>query len=378
VKVLDFGVAKLLDSEAGDQTTAGSLVGTLRYMAPEQIAGDPPDARVDVYAAGIVLYEMLAGALPYEARDRFQLLRAVVNDPPVPLAVRAPELPAGLADVVMHAIAKDPATRFASADEFRAALAPYAPRGAGLVTGDIAAPPPGMFAPVPVPAPAPEPEMPTVAGRPEAIAASSALKNEFTTAAGLSAATRPLPPTGGRVGALVAGGVVVGVLSLLGAIGILWMRTHERSAAAPAVSPTAATPAPPAEGAVVLVRTDPAGASVRDSASGEILCTATPCAVGVMAGHPRRVTLTHGTLGMQALLEPGVSPFFVELHAGDAPAPPAAVAAPAAPPAVAAPPAPTPTPRPARRARPAGNDDELPMFRPRGGGAMPMFGPRAR
>jgi serine/threonine-protein kinase len=398
IKVLDFGVAKLVASEVGDQTTAGSLVGTLRYMAPEQIAGDPPDGRVDLYATGIVLYEMLSGSLPYESKDRFQLLRAVLNDPPIPLAIRAPELPAELCDVVMRAIAKHPDQRFQSAEELRAALAPFLGRGAALTTGEYVAAPVGSLEP---PSPvtgsarlsrgelsAPGGDA-TVASRPGARAPApppvfeppGAAKNEFTTAAGLSAASRSFQAPTPRSSAFVVGAVAVGVLSLVSSAGILWLRS--RGETAPVVRPSPVTtaaqspvPAPvPTGGSVVLVRTEPAGATLRDTASGEVLCSATPCAVVVAAGHARRVTLAHGALTMQALLEPGVSPFLVDLRTGATPAPTAALAVATA--DAGAPPT-SPSARPPRRLRNTGNDDGLQMFGPRRGGDLQMFGPRPR
>ena len=126
VKVLDFGVAKLTEAEAGDpnHTAQGSMVGTLRYMAPEQVAGEAPDQRIDVYAMGVTLYEMLSGALPYDGRDRFVLLRQIIAEPPAPLLARAPDVPAPLAEIVMRAIAKQPSDRFANVEEFRRALLP--------------------------------------------------------------------------------------------------------------------------------------------------------------------------------------------------------------------------------------------------------------
>lgn len=170
-KVLDFGVAKMLSHEVGNETTAGSLVGTLKYMAPEQIAGDPPDARVDLYALGVLLYEMLGGALPYEHKERVALLRAILNDPPVPLSRRAPEVPAALADVVMRAISKLTIDRFQSAEEFRAALAPFA------MVGPDARPPPFPITQeirLPIRAPSTDRDNSTRAGSPNAISSASA------------------------------------------------------------------------------------------------------------------------------------------------------------------------------------------------------------
>ena len=126
VKVLDFGVAKLTQGDVADQhTTQGSLVGTLRYMAPEQVAGETPDGRIDVYAVGMVLYELLAGTMPYDTRDRFVLLRQIIAEEPAHLLTRAPDVPAALAEVVMRAIQKTPAQRYATVDEFRRALKPF-------------------------------------------------------------------------------------------------------------------------------------------------------------------------------------------------------------------------------------------------------------
>ncbi len=132
-KVLDFGVAKMLQHDVGIDTTAGSMVGTLKYMAPEQIAGDPPDARVDLYALGMLLYEMLAGTLPYDYKERVALLRAILNEAPVPLLNKAPDVPGPLAEIVMRAISKMPSERFQTADAFRDALKPFAMHGHGAM-----------------------------------------------------------------------------------------------------------------------------------------------------------------------------------------------------------------------------------------------------
>ncbi len=126
VKVLDFGVAKLTQNDIVDaNTTQGSLVGTLRYMAPEQIAGETPDHRIDVYAVGMLLYEMLANAMPYDTRDRYVLLRQIIAEEPAHLLTRVNDVSPALAEVVMRAIQKSPRDRFQSADEFRRALTPF-------------------------------------------------------------------------------------------------------------------------------------------------------------------------------------------------------------------------------------------------------------
>jgi len=121
LKVLDFGVAKALRGDTGGQpiTQLGRAVGTLTYMSPEQISGDPVDARSDLYALGVVGYEALVGRVPYpNARGPAQLLTAQF-DPPPPISNVPPELNA----VLMRVLSHQPRDRFQSAAELSAALA---------------------------------------------------------------------------------------------------------------------------------------------------------------------------------------------------------------------------------------------------------------
>jgi serine/threonine protein kinase len=121
VRLLDFGAAKLLDPAAIGEaklTRAGlEVLGSPPYIAPETAIGEPLDARTDLYSVGIVLYELLAGRVPFAHADTTTLLRMHVTDPPPPLAV-AP----ALAAVVEKALAKVPDHRFASALDMHAAL----------------------------------------------------------------------------------------------------------------------------------------------------------------------------------------------------------------------------------------------------------------
>jgi serine/threonine protein kinase len=121
VKLVDFGIAKLLEGDdAGPKLTrTGMLFGTPRYMSPEQAGGGKVDARTDLYAVGLLLYEMLAGHPPFQAGDVSAIIRMHVLVPPPPL----PEsVPPGLAAVVMRLLAKSRADRFANAAETIAAL----------------------------------------------------------------------------------------------------------------------------------------------------------------------------------------------------------------------------------------------------------------
>jgi len=128
VKVLDFGLAKQLPSEAAGAaatrsrqslTDVGVTPGTLAYMAPEQLPGQPADARSDIWALGVVLYELVAGQRPFQGKTGFELSSAILNQP-VP-AVPA-SVPASLAAVIDRCLAKEPGERHQRADEVGAAL----------------------------------------------------------------------------------------------------------------------------------------------------------------------------------------------------------------------------------------------------------------
>ncbi|HEY0881956.1 MAG TPA: serine/threonine-protein kinase [Archangium sp.] len=131
VKVLDFGIAKLLRPignlpKVG--TKAGIVVGTPEYMAPEQAIGKPVDARVDVYAVGLVLYELLAGKPPFTAENFGRLVMQITATPPPPLPTVTPAgeaLPPELSAVVLKCLEKDPSARFQSAAKLADALTPF-------------------------------------------------------------------------------------------------------------------------------------------------------------------------------------------------------------------------------------------------------------
>ncbi len=130
-KVLDFGIARVLDSDR--MTRYGLIVGTPQYMAPEQIRGDQVDGRADVYAVGVLTYEMMAGRLPFKADTGVGLLYAHLEGTATPLAEAAPHVPQWLTDVVHRAMAKSAADRY-RAGELRRAL------DEGLSSGIVARP----------------------------------------------------------------------------------------------------------------------------------------------------------------------------------------------------------------------------------------------
>ena len=124
MKVLDFGIAKLRGEigTPGDGTRTGALLGTPHYMAPEQAMARPVDARADLYAVGVILYEAATGKKPFDAPSLFELLRLHIERRPEPPRMLRPEIPPAYESVILRALEKDPALRFQSAAELAQAL----------------------------------------------------------------------------------------------------------------------------------------------------------------------------------------------------------------------------------------------------------------
>ncbi|HVG58061.1 MAG TPA: serine/threonine-protein kinase [Hyalangium sp.] len=125
VKVLDFGVAKILTSEGTGNTLDGTIIGTPTYMAPEQAAGLPVDHRADIYAVGNLLYEMLAGHPPFQAHAFGQLVVQIITQQPPPLPDRLASgepMPPALAELVLRCLSKEPEARPQQLEEVTTAL----------------------------------------------------------------------------------------------------------------------------------------------------------------------------------------------------------------------------------------------------------------
>ena len=144
-KVTDFGIAR---AGASEMTEAGSIMGTAQYLSPEQAQGQPASAQSDLYSVGIILYELLTGRLPFDGESAVAIAVQHLNDPPTPISSLRPDVTPELEAAVMRALAKNPADRWADADEFIRALE-------GARAG-VAAQPLGQdtaaFAPLPPPA----------------------------------------------------------------------------------------------------------------------------------------------------------------------------------------------------------------------------------
>jgi eukaryotic-like serine/threonine-protein kinase len=146
-KVTDFGIAR---AGASEMTETGSIMGTAQYLSPEQAQGHAVTAASDLYSIGVMLYELLAGRLPFDGDSAVSIALKHLSEPPPPLSSLRPDVNPALESVVMAALAKDPARRWQTAEDFASALeAARAQIESGANGGQDTA----AFAPLPLPAP---------------------------------------------------------------------------------------------------------------------------------------------------------------------------------------------------------------------------------
>ena len=299
VKVLDFGLVKHLSERPEEQLTqTGLFMGSPKYMAPEQIQGGHVDERTDIYSLGIIMYEMLAGKVPFERATSVNILMAHVGEPPPPMRAVNPNLVCSPAfeEIVMSCIAKDPNERISSMDHLLQAI-----RRAhgGSLTGQLAAVNvSGPYAPVAASSAPPA----VVSSTPGAISGASGSHSAMgilRAEASNDIASGEMPSVRPRSKAWIALGVLVAA-AIGGGLGMLAFHwTAPKSSASstlapPASAPTSpsitspatgaapsATPAPvtsaASKSATITITTDPPGASVRED--GKEICSSTPCDV---------------------------------------------------------------------------------------------------
>ena len=247
VKVLDFGIGHAFG--ANRKTREDRLLTVLAYLAPEQIQNQPGDARSDIYSVGVLLYELLTGTLPFDHKTEFALRQAHLSEPPAAPRTIAPGLPEWLDQAVLRALAKNPASRYQNATEFRAvleaALGLSTSREAAIVRQRDGAHDQTFAAAPPIPALSPKP----ADAAPAWSAAPAPWPSAFPAAETVaSAAPRaPVPPASRRTSlGIIASSVLVLGLAAGGAY--LWTRGPEPLAPADAMPETEDASADPSPG----------------------------------------------------------------------------------------------------------------------------------
>jgi serine/threonine protein kinase len=153
VKVLDFGIAKLVSQTASNKTATGIIIGTPDYMSPEQAQGGAIDGRSDIYSLGVIAYQMATGKTPFSGLPITSMLVAHMTQvPPAPHLVNS-QVPLAFSMAIMKALAKEPAGRYQTADEFARALEAATGGGGAHSRPSILAPLPKAGAPVPFSSP---------------------------------------------------------------------------------------------------------------------------------------------------------------------------------------------------------------------------------
>ncbi len=350
VKVLDFGLVKNMREKADEQLTqTGLFMGSPKYMAPEQIQGNPVDQRTDIYSLGCIMYEMMTGKVPFDRNTSVSILMAHVNEPPPPMREVKPDIVLSpvAEELILRCISKDPNGRPSSMDELLAGLK----RASGMI---------GMTG-----------ELHSMSGYPltnVAYAHSSSSSGMGRVMATQSATPLPLAASDMSAELRGQGGsrawipfAVLGAVAVGAAAGLLAFHAtsgefpilrgpargptqaiptaQARVELAP-VTPTAPPPvatAPVEAPATVRITSEPEGASVR--VDGVEVCTATPCDVTIREpkrGH--KVTFVkNGHRTEQRELAPEQTTLKVKMVRGAGRAAPPATAPPTA--AVEAPPA---------------------------------------
>jgi serine/threonine-protein kinase len=239
VKLMDFGIARSGDESS--LTMTGTTLGSLGYMSPEQVKGEPTDARSDLYSVGISLYEMVTGRRPFRESSDYSIMAAQVNQPPTPPIEIKPGLPAALNEIILLAIAKDPAERFQSAEAFKNALTRVGPMPAAAhADANRTVTSISSLAPTATMLPAQTVTASTVSARqPQAMPAASQP---------VMATNVAPPPSASHRGLYMAVGALLVLIALV-AVGMYSRNADARRTSSPAATaaPVVTTPAAPAQ-----------------------------------------------------------------------------------------------------------------------------------
>lgn len=304
VKVLDFGLVKVLRDASEELTMDGTFLGSPRYMAPEQIASGEVDERTDIYSLGVILYQMLCGRTPFEGDTNVHILMSHLNDPVPWMRDRAPaiEVSPVLEAFVRRLLEKKVAARPLNVDEMLTELR-ACEQALGIADNASAAislpAPPRLPDSLRVPLPLGDDEQPTasfpgvsvMSSRAPAGAGASPSLPVTPDVAARTAQAAPAPRTGGKTLVLGATAAVVAV-SLVGGA---WLgRARDKGdASSPAAAVSAPTTAPAMRLVTVNVSSVPAGATVRD---GDAVVGTTPATLSfdndALRASPHKLTVS--------------------------------------------------------------------------------------
>ena len=294
IKVMDFGIARVQGSE--HFTSSGYMMGTPAYMAPEQVRGEEVDARTDVYAMGVVLYQLLTGRLPFKADSAIAMIQKQLNDQPTPSREFRVDIPDWLDAVLRKALAKNPAERFAHADDMRQ----------GLFHGST----PEQFAPTMGPTATPAFGAPTQAVTAAALATPVEMAPPRSGAGGVTQTTVMLQKSHLAGAAAVIGVLVVAVAALA----FFMIRSRPTSAVAP-VEQVATAPAVPPPAAPPVVSTAAPEAAPSTAPAQAPVTAAKPIANGSTPSKPAATSAKPES----GAAKPASSPAAVDAVASPAP-----------------------------------------------------------
>ncbi|NUP14365.1 MAG: serine/threonine protein kinase [Polyangiaceae bacterium] len=291
LKVLDFGISKVVEQAPLHTTSTGAILGSALYMSPEQMrSAKNVDHRTDVYALGVSMYELLAGVHPYEAESFSELVMKVNLEPPADLLVRRPDVPADLAAALAKAYRTRPEDRYQTVAELASALVPWASPSTrhtieAIVRVDARRRPSSLPSLPPPPASAPLVDRGTNSEQKDSIVAPLAQSATGSMHPwGRTHAETPTPQAERSTRSLLAVGVAVGVALSLATAALYMRRGHTNSSAASVsladesldASQAAARAEPTARAAASAVSAPPTAPSGSERAPKRAPASATP------------------------------------------------------------------------------------------------------